>query len=173
MENEVNNKKRNIILIGMPASGKSTVGVILAKVLGMDFLDTDIVIQQREGSRLNELIAKYGIDEFLRKEEQAILSVEAENTVIATGGSAVYSDAAMKHLASGSKVVYLRVLLDELEKRLNDIKDRGVVIRPDESIEEMYEKRSKLYEKYADIIVMENGESIEDTVRAVKEEINK
>ena len=146
----MNNMRKNIILIGMPASGKSTVGVILAKVLGKDFIDTDIVIQQREGSRLNEIIAHYGIDEFLKKEEQALLSIDVENTVIATGGSAVYSDAAMKHLA---------------------VKERGVVLRPDESIEDMYEKRSKLYEKYADITVIEDGNSIESTVRAAMEEI--
>ena len=108
----MNNMRKNIILIGMPASGKSTVGVILAKVLGKDFIDTDIVIQQREGSKLNEIIAHYGIDEFLKKEEQALLSIDVENTVIATGGSAVYSDAAMKHLAAGSTVVYLRILLE-------------------------------------------------------------
>ena len=169
----MNNMRKNIILIGMPASGKSTVGVILAKVLGKDFIDTDIVIQQREGSRLNEIIAHYGIDEFLKKEEQALLSIDVENTVIATGGSAVYSDAAMKHLAAGSTVVYLRILLDELKNRLNDVKERGVVLRPDESIEEMYEKRSKLYEKYADITVIEDGNSIESTVRAAMEEINR
>ena len=93
------------------------------------------------------------------------------STVIATGGSAVYSDAAMKHLAAGSTVVYLRILLDELKNRLNDVKERGVVLRPDESIEDMYEKRSKLYEKYADITVIEDGNSIESTVRAAMEEI--
>ena len=96
----MNNKSKNIVLIGMPASGKSTVGVILAKVLGMDFLDTDIVIQQREGARLNEIIEKEGVDGFLKKEEEALLSINVSNTVIATGGSAVYSETAMRQLGS-------------------------------------------------------------------------
>ncbi len=159
--------KNNIVLIGMPASGKSTVGVILAKVLGMDFIDSDIVIQQREGARLNELIEKYGVDDFMRREEAAILGIDVSNTVIATGGSAVYSEAAMTHLAKESRIVYLKVELDDLKKRLSDIKGRGVVLREGETLETIYEIRSRLYEKYADITVGEDGASIEDTVRAV------
>ena len=159
--------KNNIVLIGMPASGKSTVGVILAKVLGMDFIDSDIVIQQREGARLNELIEKYGVDDFMRREEAAILGIDVSNTVIATGGSAVYSEAAMAHLAKKSRIVYLKVELDDLKKRLSDIKGRGVVLREGETLETIYEIRSRLYEKYADITVGEDGASIEDTVRAV------
>ena len=157
----------NIILIGMPASGKSTVGVILAKILGMDFIDTDILIQQREGARLNEIIDRYGIEEFLKREEQVLLDLEVSHTVISTGGSAVYSDAAMKHLSEGSKVIYLEIGLDDMKKRLKDIKERGVVLRPGESIDEMYEARSKLYKRYADVTVTEAGNSIEDTVRMV------
>ena len=160
-------KKNNIVLIGMPASGKSTVGVILAKVLGMNFIDSDIVIQQREGARLNELIEKYGVDDFMRREEAAILGIDVSNTVIATGGSAVYSEAAMAHLAKESRIVYLKVELDDLKKRLSDIKGRGVVLREGETLETIYEIRSRLYEKYADITVGEDGASIEDTVRAV------
>ena len=156
-----------IILIGMPTSGKSTVGVILAKVLGMDFMDTDIIIQRREGSKLNEIIEKYGIDGFLKREEQALLSIDVSHTVIATGGSAVYSDTAMKHLSKNANVVYLNISLEDLKKRLVDTKDRGVIIRPDESIDKMYESRSILYEKYAEITVKEEGSSIEDTIRAV------
>ena len=105
----MNEMKDNIILIGMPTSGKSTVGVILAKVLGMDFMDTDIIIQRREGSKLNEIIEKYGIDGFLKREEQALLSIDVSHTVIATGGSAVYSDTAMKHLSKNANVVYLNI----------------------------------------------------------------
>lgn len=159
--------KDNIILIGMPTSGKSTVGVVLAKILGMDFMDTDIIIQRREGSRLNEIIEKYGIDGFLKLEEQALLSIDVSHTVIATGGSAVYSDTAMKHLSTNANVVYLNISLEDLKKRLVDTKDRGVIIRPDESIDKMYESRSILYEKYAEITVKEEGSSIEDTIRAV------
>ena len=157
----------NIILIGMPTSGKSTVGVILAKVLGMDFMDTDIIIQKKEGFKLNEIIEKYGIDGFLKREEQALLSIDVSHTVIATGGSAVYSDTAMKHLSKNANVVYLNISLEDLKKRLVDTKDRGVIIRPDESIDKMYESRSILYEKYAEITVKEEGSSIEDTIRAV------
>ena len=159
--------KDNIILIGMPGVGKSTIGVILAKVLGMDFMDTDIIIQRREGSKLNEIIEKYGIDGFLKREEQALLSIDVSHTVIATGGSAVYSDTAMKHLSKNANVVYLNISLEDLKKRLVDTKDRGVIIRPDESIDKMYESRSILYEKYAEITVKEEGSSIEDTIRAV------
>ncbi len=163
----MNTGRDNIVLVGMPASGKSTVGVILAKVLGMDFLDTDIVIQQREGARLNEIIEKEGVDGFLKKEEEALLSINVSNTVIATGGSAVYSDVAMKQMGMGAKIIYLKVPLDELKRRLIDIKERGVVLREDESMESMFEVRSKLYEKYADIIVSEEDGFIENTVQSV------
>ena len=161
--------KENIILIGMPASGKSTVGVILAKILGKEFIDTDIVIQRREGTTLQEIIDKEGIDHFLRCEEKALLSTDVTNTVISTGGSAVYSDTAMKHLSEAAVVVYLKVGLDDLKKRLKGIKERGVVMKPGESLEDMYEARSVLYEKYADITVSEENSQIEETVSAVTE----
>ncbi|MCR4787685.1 MAG: shikimate kinase [Lachnospiraceae bacterium] len=167
------NDKENLILIGMPASGKSTVGVILAKVLGMDFIDTDIVIQQREGKKLKEIIKERGTASFLECEEKAVLGIDVKNTVIATGGSVVYSDSAMEHLKHGGKVIYLKVGYEELMKRLKNIKERGVVLRPGESIEEMFETRSKLYEKYAGITIGEEGFSIEDTVGAIREKLNK
>ena len=163
----MNNGKNNIILIGMPASGKSTVGVILAKILGMDFIDTDIVIQQREGARLEEIIDIKGVEGFLEKEEQALLSIDASHTVIATGGSAVYSQRGMKYLSEGSKTVYLKVELEDLKMRLKDIKQRGVVLRTGENLDSMYEIRTQLYERYSDITVAEQGDSIEDTVQAV------
>ena len=163
--------RKNIVFVGMPASGKSTVGVIVAKVMGMNFIDSDIVIQQRENAKLNELIEEYGIDDFLKREEQALLSINVDNTVIATGGSAIYSDAGMKHLSNNATIIYLKVSLDNLKDRLTDLKTRGVVIRPGESIEQMYTTRSVLYEKYADIIVEEKGTSIEDTVCLVMEQL--
>ena len=163
--------RKNIVFVGMPASGKSTVGVIVAKVMGMNFIDSDIVIQQRENAKLNELIEEYGIDDFLKLEEQALLSINVDNTVIATGGSAIYSDAGMKHLSNNATIIYLKVSLDNLKDRLTDLKARGVVIRPGESIEQMYATRSVLYEKYADIIVEEKGTSIEDTVCLVMEQL--
>ncbi len=161
-------KKGNVILIGMPASGKSTVGVILAKVLGMNFIDTDIVIQHREGTKLSMIIDKKGIDAFMKCEEEAILATEVSNTVISTGGSAVYSEAAMEHLKKDAVVVYLKVGLRELKRRLGNFKERGIVIKPGETLEGMYKARSVLYEKYADITVGENGASIEDTVTEIK-----
>ncbi|MCR5431740.1 MAG: shikimate kinase [Lachnospiraceae bacterium] len=161
-------KNGNVILIGMPASGKSTVGVILAKVLGMNFIDTDIVIQHREGTKLNLIIDKKGIDAFMKCEEEAILATNVSNTVISTGGSAVYSAAAMEHLKRDAVVVYLKVGLRELKRRLGNFKERGIVIKPGETLEGMYKARSVLYEKYADITVGENGASIEDTVTEIK-----
>ena len=166
-------QKDNIVLIGMPTSGKSTVGVILAKILGMDFIDTDIVIQQREHAKLNQIIKEQGVDGFLRVEEQALLSVNVKNTVIATGGSAVYSEAAMEHFAKSSNIVYLKVEYDEIMKRLKDVKERGVVLKEGESIEEMYDVRSKLYAEYADVTICEEGYSIEDTVQAIIAELEK
>ena len=159
--------KRNIVLIGMPASGKSTVGVILAKVLGMDFIDSDLVIQKRENKKLSEIIEKCGVDGFLEKEEQALLGINVSGTVIATGGSAVYSEAGMTHLKQNAAIVYLKVGLDPLKKRLNDIKGRGVVLRGGETFDEMYKERTSLYENYADAVIDEETASIEDTVWAV------
>ena len=157
----------NLILIGMPASGKSTAGVVLAKLLGYSFLDTDLLIQGREGSRLHEIIEDRGIDGFLAAEEAACLSVQAERCVIATGGSVVYSEAAMAHLKSLGCVVYLEVELETLTGRLKDIRGRGVVLRPGQTLAELYAERVKLYEKYADLTVSEAGGALEDTVMRV------
>ena len=162
----------NIILIGMPASGKSTVGVILAKILGMNFLDTDLLIQQREGMLLRDIIDQRGVDAFLKCEEEALLSVDTENTVIATGGSAVYSQAAMEALHREGTICYLKVEKDELFRRLKNVKERGVVLRNGEGLEEIYENRSRLYEKYADIVIPERDFTIEETVQAVVSAVN-
>lgn len=160
-------EKENIILTGMPTSGKSTVGVILAKILGKDFIDSDILIQKREGAALSEIIENKGIDGFLECEEQALLAINVSNTVIATGGSAIYSEAGMKHLSEEAVVIYLKIGQEDLKKRLKSIKERGVVMRPGESLEDMFATRSELYERYADITVEEEGASVEDTVNAV------
>ena len=154
----------NIVLTGMPASGKSTVGVILAKVLGMNFIDTDLVIQNREEALLHEIIKSKGVEGFLKCEEDAVLSLDTDNSVIATGGSVVYSEKGMKHLSENGKVVYLKVGKDELFSRLKDINERGVVLRDGESLEEMYDERSVLYEKFAEIVIDEANSSIEETV---------
>ena len=160
-------EKSNIILIGMPTSGKSTVGVIAAKILGLNFIDTDLVIQQREGKLLCEIIDNYGIEGFLKCEENAILSLQETGALIATGGSAVYSEAAMQHLKHDGIIVYLKVNQKELFKRLHNVKERGVVLRPNETIEEMYRERCILYKKYADIIIDEGEKNLEETVTEV------
>ena len=164
-------KKNNLVLIGMPASGKSTVGVILAKVLGKRFLDTDLLIQQRENALLCEIIRDRGVEGFLRCEEEAILSVNEENTVIATGGSAVYGEEAMKHLKDNGTVIYLKVEKSELLKRLKDIKERGVVLKDGEDFDEMFDERIILYEKYADMIIEEGQASIEETIAKIQEKM--
>ena len=164
-------RKDNIVLIGMPASGKSTAGVILAKVLGKKFIDTDLVIQEREKALLADIIKDKGVAGFMKTEEEAILSVDVKNTVIATGGSAVYGEKAMEHLKENGTVVYLKVEKDELFKRLTDIKERGVVLREGETMEEMYDSRIALYEKYADIIIEERDSTIEETIRKIQNEL--
>jgi shikimate kinase len=157
----------NIILIGMPASGKSTVGVILAKLLGFDFIDTDLLIQREEHQRLSEIIATRGLPAFLAAEEAVCLSLQASHSVIATGGSVVYSEAAMIHLKSMGTVVYLVVDYQTLEGRLHDIQGRGVVLQPGQTLAELYAERVPLYQRYADIAVEEGQGKLEETVRAV------
>lgn len=161
----------NIVLIGMPTSGKSTVGVVLAKILGMDFIDTDLLIQRETGKRLNEIIDVRGSEGFLQIEGSVCASLCAENTVIATGGSVVFSRDAMEHLKGSGKTVYLRISLNELKKRLQDAKVRGVILRDGESIEELYAEREALYSRYADEIVSEEGLSLEETVFEVRERL--
>ena len=141
------------ILIGVPGAGKSTVGVILAKTLGMNFIDTDIAIQERTGKLLQELIDEKGADEFLKIEEDTVLSLYADNTVIATGGSVVLSDRAMNYLKSKGIVLYLDISFEEMVRRLNDITSRGIVLFRGQGLSDMYDQRSPLYEKYADIRV--------------------
>lgn len=163
----------NIILIGMPACGKSTLGVLMAKTLGMDFMDTDLLIQAREGELLQTIIDERGLEAFLEAEEKVLCGVEAENTVIATGGSAVYSDSAMEHLRSIGQVIYIRIPLKEIQRRLKNIKTRGVAMNPGQSLEDLYEQRSPLYEKYADVIADMSGGNLEESVSRVIEILEK
>ncbi len=143
----------NIILIGMPGVGKSTIGVLLAKALGRGFLDTDVRIQSRCGKRLQELIDLHGLEKFLDIEEHYLLEIDTDNTVIATGGSAVYSDRAMSRFSRLGTIVWLDVELDEIVRRVTNLSTRGVVMEPGETLESLYEKRRGLYEKWADIRV--------------------
>ncbi len=159
----------NIVLTGMPASGKSTAGIILAKILGMDFIDSDILLQQREGKKLSEIIESEGVDGFLKAEEETLLSINVTDTVIATGGSAVYSEKAMEYLKKRAFICYLEVEKEELVRRLDDIKQRGVVLRENESFDDMFAARKKLYEKYEDFRVPEEGLTSEKTVEKLAE----
>ncbi len=159
--------KQNIVLIGMPGCGKSTVGVILAKTLGIGFVDTDLIIQQREQRLLQNIIDSDGIDTFLDCEAEAIKSLECENCVIATGGSVIFREEAVKHLKKSGKIFYLNVPLDEIKKRLDNISTRGVAASKDETIDDIFNERSPLYEKYADYILDLNGCSAEQTVEKI------
>lgn len=159
---------KNIVLIGMPAAGKSTVGVLLAKTMGFCFIDTDLIIQRNTGRLLQDIINSDGLDAFCIDEERAICSVEAErDAVIATGGSAVYSREAMLHLKSKGLAYYLELPAEELSKRLCNIKTRGIAMRPDEKIEDVFLHRRKMYEEYADITVKCLGKSAEDIVKEI------
>jgi shikimate kinase len=142
--------KKNVVLIGMPGVGKSTIGVLLAKQLGYSFLDTDILIQAAEGKTLQQLIQKRGISGFCDLEEEYILSVSVNSHVIATGGSVVYGKAAMGHLKADSVVIHLNLSMDRLQKRLGDLDARGVAISPDRGLSDLYAERQPLYLKYAD-----------------------
>ena len=163
--------KNNIILIGMPTSGKSTVGVILAKLLGMDFVDSDLIIQKKTGKKLAEIIQDEGLDGFMNIEENVCCEIDSQDTVIATGGSVVYSERAMEHFKTLGRIVYLKIDFDTLEERLHHTKQRGVVLRPGQTKKELYDERTVLYEKYADICVSEEGMGIEETVQKLGEMI--
>ena len=154
----------SIILIGMPGVGKSTVGVILAKILGYHFIDADIVIQQSEGRLLKDIIAAEGVDGFIAIENRINSKINDKRSIISTGGSAVYGVEAMKHYKELGKIVYLKLDYEQLCGRLGDIKNRGVVLRDGQTLEDLYKERCPLYEQYADIIIDEAGLSIEETI---------
>lgn len=165
--------KDNIVLIGMPGVGKSTVGVILAKMIGYQFTDADLLIQKQEGKLLHEIIAEKGTDGFIEIEERVNASIEASRTIIATGGSVVYGKKAMEHLKQIGTIVYLKVPYDTLVKRLEDIKGRGVVLKEGQTLKTLYDERTPLYEKYADIEISEDGLNVEQTVEKLLERLNK
>lgn len=160
-------KKKNIILIGMPGVGKSTIGVVLAKMLGYQFVDADLVIQEKEGKLLHEIIDEVGAEGFIEVENRINSQIEAEHAIIATGGSAVYGVEAMAHLKEIGTVLYLELPYDELERRLSDIKGRGVVLKDGQNLRDLYEERVPLYEKYADITVNENQLNVEQTIEKI------
>ncbi len=158
---------KNIVLTGMPGAGKSTIGVLLAKTLGMPFLDTDLLIQEREKSLLQEILLIRGVEGFLKVEEKIVLSVSCTCTVLATGGSAVCSEASMWHLKKYGFVVYLKLPYVEIEQRVKNIASRGIALHKNQSLQDIYNQRISLYEEYADIVFDCTGRDIESTVEAL------
>ena len=160
---------RNIVLIGMPGAGKSTVGVILAKTLGMDFLDTDLAICRRRGATLQSILDEEGLEAFLDLEEDVVRGLRPENTVIATGGSVPLRDSAMEHLKAGGTTVYLDVPLEELRMRLSNIRTRGIAFGPGETLETLFARRTPIYRRWADVTVRTdpNRSDLEHTVEQI------
>ena len=160
---------KNIIFIGMPAVGKSTVGVVVAKRLGYEFIDTDLLIQKQENRLLREIIAEEGLDGFLSIENQVNRDVEAEHAVISPGGSVVYCEEAMKHYKEIGTIVYLHASFEVINSRLKNAKKRGVALRDGQTLKDLYDERVVLFEKYADITVSEDGLELEETIENVME----
>lgn len=155
---------KNIVLIGMPGAGKSTIGVVLAKNLGMSFMDSDLVIQEQEGKKLHELIEEHGLDGFLKIEGRVNASLNPKSAVIATGGSVVYCEEAMEHLNRIAVICYLRLSYEGIEERLGDLAERGVVLREGQTLKALYEERVPLYEKYANLTVECENKNIREIV---------
>ncbi|MBL4826680.1 MAG: shikimate kinase [Spongiibacteraceae bacterium] len=163
----------SVVLIGMPGAGKSTTGILLAKNTGLDFVDTDIAIQTREDKTLQTIIKDAGYLALREIEEQVILDTSCEKRVIATGGSAVYSDTAMKHLKQLATVVYLNVDLNTLRQRIHNYDNRGIAMAPNQSFDDLYRERSKLYQHYADICINSSQQNPEQTTAAIEQALKK
>jgi shikimate kinase len=162
----------NVILTGMPGSGKSTLGVLLAKALGYSFVDTDLIISRMAGMPLQKILDEKGLDHFLALEEQAGEELECDHTVVATGGSMVLSDKAMRHLKAGGKVVFVDVPFEEIKRRVTNITTRGIAFHKNETLENVYAQRRPLYEKYADATVrVDSSSGIEETVQKLLEHL--
>lgn len=159
----------NIVLIGMPTAGKSTIGVILAKMLGYQFIDSDLIIQTEEGKLLRHIIAEQGIDGFLEIENRINASIHTTNSVIATGGSVVYGEEAMEHLRAIGKVIYIKLSYQTIMNRLNNAKHRGVVLREHQTLLDLYKERCPLYERYAHSIVDGENLDFEELVNRILE----
>ena len=159
---------KNIVLIGMPGAGKSTIGVVMAKMLGYQFVDSDLLIQLQEGDILEHLIERYGTEGFIALENRVNCGIRVSRSVIATGGSACYGDEAMKKLAEDGVIVYIRTGYETLRQRLGDLHERGVVMRRGNSLLDLYRERTPLYEQYADLIVDVDGLSLEQSIASMK-----
>lgn len=166
-------KMKNLILIGMPASGKSTVGVVVAKRIGYEFVDTDLLIQKQEKRLLKDIIETEGNARFLEIENQVNLELDCERAVISPGGSVVYCEEAMQHFKEIGTIVYLKVSFEEIQKRISNLKGRGVVLREGQSFLEVYEERTRLFEKYADYTVVEHGNTLDETIEQVLDLVEK
>ena len=166
-------KKNNIILIGMPGSGKTTVGTELSEVIGYGYIDSDSVIIAREGMRLDEIIAKVGREAFLDVEAKVNSELSASRCVIATGGSVIYRDYAMRKLQELGTVVYLKLPYEIIAARLGDLQKRGVALKEGFTLKDLYDERTPLYEKYADIVVELHGDSVAKSVEEVARAIRK
>lgn len=164
---------KNIVLVGMPSAGKSTIGIILAKVLGYQFLDSDLLIQEQEKELLKDIIDKRGIDGFLAIENQINSEIDTDHTVIATGGSVIYGTEAMKHLGDNGIIVYIKLTLQTISDRLGNMKQRGVVLRKNQTLKMLYEERCPLYEKYAHITVDGENLNTEELMESIKEALLK
>lgn len=163
--------KDNIVLIGMPSCGKSTIGVVLAKAIGYQFVDSDLVIQEQTGSLLNKLIEEKGIDAFNQIENEINAGLDYHQAVIATGGSVVYGKEAMQHLKSIGTIIYIKLPYETLCERIGDLTERGVSIREGQTFKELFEERKPLYEQYADITIDAEGLSIRELVAVLKKEL--
>lgn len=162
---------KNIVLTGMPGAGKSTIGVLLAKAMNYSFVDTDLILQQNAGCLLYELIEKKGIDYFMQYEDETLAGLNLDNTVIATGGSAVYGENGMNNLKKNGVVVYIRLSCEEIIRRVNNITTRGIVMKKGKTLQDVYKERTPLYEKYADVIIDGDNTTIEECIKKVYEAI--
>ena len=158
---------KNIVLIGMPGAGKSTVGVVLAKNRGLSFVDCDLVIQEQTGMLLHEIIAKEGTEGFRQVENRILSELTAKHAVIATGGSAVYGKEAMRHLRGIGTIVYLKLSCESIEDRLGDLMERGVSMRPGQTLQSLYDERVPLYERYADVTIDCENKRIREIVSEI------
>lgn len=161
----------NVILIGMPGSGKTTVGTYLSELIGYGYIDSDSVIVAREGMRLSEIIEKKGTEGFLDVEAKVNSEICASRCVIATGGSVIYRESALEALKKIGKVVYLKLSYEEIDRRLGDLKARGVALKEGFTLRDLYNERVPLYEKYADVVVCLDGLTVEQSAKAVEEAI--
>jgi shikimate kinase len=163
---------KNIILIGMPGAGKSTIGVVLDKTLGFTFRDSDLVIQERENRLLQEIIDDIGMESFLDVEEEAVLTIDASKSVIATGGSVIFRHRAIEHLRKMGDIIYLQVSYEEIERRVNNITTRGIAMGKGHTLKDVYDQRVELYEKYADKVINCDNKNLEEIVKDIKGSIS-